>query len=310
MVNIRGLWTQTGVQTYEPTKFTIEPSYLRQFTTKEFDDANIAELFHENTKYKHDDYSLELGRAQVRFSADPDFKYLQGALRTDYPKKELVELPEPEEIDEGLGSVLARRRSRRVMSGESLSLQELSTLLQHSCGVTATGEAEISYGDETETIEQKLRAYPSGGALYPVEIYLLVMQETGDLTPGVYYYTPDKHALRVLKEDPELPEKTDDLFVEQGTELAAADSGVTFVLTGQFWRAMAKYGPRGYRNILQESGHLGQNITLVSQAMDLAHVPVAAYRDDELNDYLEIDGVDEAVVYSIYVGKQTGDSNE
>lgn len=300
LVDISGLWTQTGVQSWKPTELSIEPSYLKQFA--ETGESNVAELFHENTKYKHDEYSLALAQSQALFSGDPNFKFLQAALRPDYPKKELIELPEPGELDASVGSVLANRRSRRQMSGEDLDLEQLGTLLGNACGVTAAGEVEIPYGGESVTTEQTLRAYPSGGGLYPVETYLLVMQEGEQLDPGVYYYVPELHGLRVLRRDPELPDRTDELFVETGSELDASETGVTFVMTAQFWRAMAKYGPRGYRNILQESGHLAQNISLVAEAMELAHVPVAAYRDDEVNEYLGVDGVDEAVIYSVYVG--------
>lgn len=302
LVDIQALWTQTGVRSWKPTEHSVEPSYLKQFA--EANEGNIAELFHENTKYKHDEYSISLALSQAQFNGDPNFKYLQAALEPDYPKKELIELPEPEPLEQSLGETIHNRRSRRQMAGEPLDLQELSTLLQHSCGVTAAGKAEIPFGDETVETKQQLRAYPSGGGLYPVETYLLVMQKSDDLDPGLYYYVPEKHGLRVLKEDPDLLSRTDNLFVESGMNIEAVQSSVTFLFTAQFWRAMSKYGPRGYRNILQESGHISQNLVLAAEAMDLAHVPVAAYRDDAVNDYLDLDGVDEAVVYSVYIGKQ------
>ena len=54
---------------------------------------------------------------------------------------------------------------------------------------------------------------------------------------------------------------------------------VTFVITAEYGRITSKYGKRGIRYALIESGHLGQNIFLQAEAMGLACGIVGAFND-------------------------------
>lgn len=305
MVDLSVTRARLNSQEYKPTVFRFQPSYLDQLSKKEFSDGDLLELFHENTKYKHDSYDSQLGRSQTLFKRDPGLQFAQANVKPDYPTEPLIELPEPGSLEQRLDETLLDRHSRREMTGEPFTLEELSTLLKYGCGTNATGEVTVDTGEETETAVQSTRTYPSGGALYPVEIYLLVTQSSNDLDRGLYYYTADRHGLRVLDRDADVAERARedlfDVFEGSGDPSTAA---VTFVLTGHFWRARAKYGPRAYRNVLQESGHLAQNVLLAAEAMDKAAVPLASYRDDEVNEYLGIDGTEQAVLYAVSVGER------
>jgi SagB-type dehydrogenase family enzyme len=304
---------RTMSQEYEPSSFEIVSSYFDQFMEKEFTESDLAEVFHENTKYT-DQESLELGESAALFSNDPSMEYAQAKLKPDYRGEEKLELPEPGELDGNIGDVIRSRRSRRDQSGEGISLQELSTLLQHSCGVTGTQNIEPDEDDPFADVEKQFRAYASGGALYPSEIYLAVVNAGENLDQGLYYYVPEDHALRVLRrpdEDEDFAQAVDDLFATPQDVFDHQSSALKFLITGSFWRSKAKYGPRGYRFVLQESGHLGQNVLLAAEALDLAAVPLASFYDDYVNDFLGIDGVNEAVTYTISIGKPaSGDTHE
>ncbi|AGB17614.1 nitroreductase [Halovivax ruber XH-70] len=291
-------------QGYEPSQLRMDESYLDEFVAKEFRGEHLAELFHENTKYS-DKTNLKLGPSAAAFTKNPSYAYMQAQLSPDYDGYETIDLPEPDSLGESFTDAIERRRSVREQAGESLSLSQLSTLLKHSCGVSA----ERPIGEEG-TVLQEFRSYASGGALYPVEIYLAVVHGDDDLDRGLYYYVPDDHELRVLRRDDELPDRMDDLFALSEDVFDPATSSVVFMLTGAFWRSMAKYGPRGYRYILQESGHLGQNILLSAAAMELVSLPVAAFKDDSVNEYLDVDGVNEAVVYTLCVGHRADSENQ
>ncbi|MFC7081169.1 SagB/ThcOx family dehydrogenase [Halorussus caseinilyticus] len=300
-------------QEYEPSSFEFVSSYFEQFMEKEFGDGGLAELFHENTKYT-DQESLELGESAAMFSNDPSMEYAQAKLKPDYRGKERLDLPDPDELDARIDDVLASRRSQRDQSGEGLSLQELSTLLDHSCGTTGSQRIEPDEDDPFSDVEKPFRAYASGGALYPSEIYLAVVNEGENLDRGLYYYVPEDHALRVLRkpdEDEDFAQSVDDLFATPQDVFDHQSCAVKFLITGAFWRSKAKYGPRGYRFVLQETGHLGQNVLLVAEAMGLAAVPLASFYDDKVNEFLDIDGVDEAVTYTLSIGKsESGDTHE
>ena len=69
-----------------------------------------------------------------------------------------------------------------------------------------------------------------------------------------------------------------------------------------FDRTLRKYGPRGYRYILLEAGHVAQSICLLAQEAGLASLCVGGYLDGDLNAVLELEATEESVVYCIGVG--------
>ncbi|MGB2853106.1 MAG: nitroreductase family protein, partial [Dehalococcoidia bacterium] len=88
---------------------------------------------------------------------------------------EPVSLPEVRlTSDVSLEETLLHRRSIRDYTEEALSLAEVSQLLWAAQGITE------AWGGRTA---------PSAGALYPLEVYLVVGDVEG-LTPGVYQYRP------------------------------------------------------------------------------------------------------------------------
>lgn len=294
-------------QRYDPTKSSPSETYIDKYSQKEFTDGNIAELFHENTKFTEIE-DFQLGPSAGLFTQDTSFQFMQAKLAPDYRGKEKIELPSPEEVDRRIDDVVTSRRSNRDQTGEGISRQELSTLLHHSCG--KTGESVVGEPEDGDPVTKKFRAYASGGGLYPVEIYLTVPNAGPDLDAGRYYYAPESHVLRVLERDEDIGERLADTFGISADIYDPLTSAVTFTLTGTLWRSMAKYGPRGYRFILQESGHLAQNVLLLAEAMDLGAVPLAGFYDDKMNDFLNVNGVDETSLYTVAVGHMDGGEND
>lgn len=294
-------------QHYDPTKHSPSDTYIDEYSQKEFKDGNIAELFHENTKYSEVE-DFRLGPSAGLFTQETSLQFMQAKIAPDYRGKEKIELPEPEEVDRRIDEVIASRRSNRDQTGEGMSLQQLSTLLQHSCG--KTDEQVLGEPEGREPVTKKFRAYASGGGLYPVEIYLTVPNSGPNLDAGLYYYAPESHVLRVLERDEDIGDRLAETFGISPDIYDPLTSSVTFTLTGTVWRSMAKYGPRGYRFILQESGHLAQNVLLMAEAMDLGAVPLAGFYDNKMNDFLGINGVDEASLYTVSVGHVDGGEDD
>ena len=61
-------------------------------------------------------------------------------------------------------------------------------------------------------------------------------------------------------------------------------------------------GERGYRLVLLDAGHVGQNLVLVAELLGLPSLPISGYCDDALGEALGLDGVDEAVVHTVALG--------
>lgn len=272
-------------------------SYFEAFETSAFDPAGLATLFHENSKY-HEGLMGAARRSVVAFESAP-MAYTQAKLRADHPGRDRVRLPAPDPVSGvSLGQALRNRRSATRFAGGTITVRDLATILSNACGIT--GALEIDHDRFTTTIPKPLRAYPSAGGLYPVEVYLLVNDVTG-IPSGRYYYVPDRHDLRVIGTDGGERLGVDDAFVGIGGGAGAAS--VIVVLTAAFWRGMAKYGPRGYRYALQESGHLAQNLLLMAASLGLAALPIGGFYDDAVDGLIGIDGVNESTVYGVAIGQ-------
>ena len=195
-----------------------------------------------------------------------------------------ITLPEPRhDSDFSVEQSMLLRRSVRSFPDEPLTLQEVSQLLWAVQGITDF---------------MGRRTAPSAGALYPLEIYVVV-GNVQDLSPGVYKYKPGPHSL----------EKVMDGDVR--AELAGASLGqtsvrqgaVSFVITAIYERVTVKYGDRGVRYVHLEAGHATQNVCLQATALSLGTVTVGAFSDEQVTEVLNLP-VEEKPLYVLPVGKK------
>jgi SagB-type dehydrogenase family enzyme len=183
------------------------------------------------------------------------------------------------------------RRSSRTYSGAAVTRTDFDALLHTACGVTGS----IAAGGR----EVKLRAYPSSGALYAVEVYPVVFRVEG-LEPGVYHYRAIDHALEVVR-----PRMEPSLIVDAALPVEremVAGAAVLFCLTGCFPRHEQKYGEGGYRMLVAEAGHLSQNLILAATALGLTARPFGGVFDNLLNERLGLDTADEQFLLAVLVG--------
>lgn len=286
-------------QTYDPTVRKPSSHYFESYQNQLSEtETRIDELYHENTKLNPKN-EIDFTEAAQIFNSDPTAKAVRRRSHPDYATDEIIHLPVKTDREfETIDAVLESRRSRRRFSGDGLSTDELSDLLRYSLGVTE----EVGRTDETgDGPTESLRAYPSPGAMYPVEPYVVVPTSAGDVDAGIYYYVPEEHALRVLDRPEALRDELHDCIRDPTSR--SMDFSVLVGLAGAFQRTRMKYGPRGYRFALQESGHAAQNVLLVAEAMGLAGVPMADFYDERLNEFLGVDGVNESVLYLLCLGK-------
>jgi SagB-type dehydrogenase family enzyme len=196
---------------------------------------------------------------------------------------ESVALPEPRTNSEtSVEGALSRRRSVREYSDDPLTLSEVGQLLWAAQGIT---------GDN-----QRYRAAPSAGALYPLELYVAA-KKVEDLAPGVYRYRPDSHALVPVIEG------------DVGAALARAalgqewieDGAIVLTFAAVYERTTQKYGARGRQYVHMELGHAAQNVYLQAEALDLGTVAIGAFDEGEVR---RVTGManDEVPLYLMPVG--------
>lgn len=186
------------------------------------------------------------------------------------------------------------RTSRRKFQKSTLTLRDISALVQYSCGINRGAQID-------KTGKERIRSYrvqPSAGALYPIEMYILLRDTAEGIRPGLYHYNVKMHALELLNDKQFSDEEFAKIFVDTWETGAAA----IIFLTAVFHRTQSKYGERGYRHVLLEAGHIGQNLYLVSDALGLGCCAIGGTRDEEIERLLDIDGVNESLVYTLVVG--------
>jgi SagB-type dehydrogenase family enzyme len=176
-----------------------------------------------------------------------------------------ISLPDPRLKGEmTLEEAILERRSRRDFKDSPLTLGEISQILWAAQGIT----------DETG-----LRAAPSAGALYPLDLYLVVgKQGVEGLKEGVYHYLPHSHSLELtLGED--VRQTLARLSAEQ---MFIAEAPLSLLITAEYERTTKKYGDRGVRYVHMEAGHVAQNVYLQAEALGLGTVTVGAFQDEEI----------------------------
>ena len=168
------------------------------------------------------------------------------------------------------------RRSVREFTQESLDMEAISQLLWSTYGLTG---------------DQGLRAAPSAGAFYPLELYVA----TAD---GLYQYDPASHTLSQVKEGDLRPS-----LREHSLDQACVTSApAVFVFTAIYERTCAEYGGRGRMYVHMDVGHAAQNLLLQAVALRLAGVPIGAFSDREVAQILRL-RKGERPLYLIPVGQ-------
>jgi SagB-type dehydrogenase family enzyme len=169
---------------------------------------------------------------------------------------ERIEVPRPKkEGGPPLADLLERRRSVRDFAPRELTWSEIGQLLWAAQGIT-----DRTFG---------LRAAPSAGALYPLEIDAVTAS-------GVFRYKPDGHTL-VQREPHDVRPGLARAALDQGSIAAAP---CVFAISAVPARTMHRYGHRGTRYVHMEAGHAAQNLLLQAQALGLGGVPVGAFDDE------------------------------
>jgi SagB-type dehydrogenase family enzyme len=248
-----------------------------------------SEVYHENSKLRPDDVALYSWMQFVNTS--PAVRRLISRPLSRFRGYPVVPLPE-ERPDPtcALAKVLSGRRSVRRFSGDPISLSTLARILRLGDGLVGAQRGD-------DGTEWGLRTAPSGGALYPIELYCAVMRVDG-LAPGLYGYDVAQHQLQLLRQ----ADLTEALAECTALGSAMRQACVCILMGALFRRSRFKYGERAYRFVLLEAGHIGQNLLLAAESEGLGAVPVGGFMDDQMNELLRFDGVEEAVVYLVVIG--------
>ncbi|MFZ7944913.1 MULTISPECIES: SagB family peptide dehydrogenase [Bacillaceae] len=173
------------------------------------------------------------------------------------------------------------------------SLKELGHFLWYVYGITQYAQSAL-FGD-TEGIEdasyaQLLRRFvPSGGALYPNELYVYIKMK--DAPIGLYHYDAAHHRLLLLREG------NYDSYLSRslGNSCDLSDSFCTVFISTLFWKNFYKYNNFSYRLQGLDAGVLiGQSLE-VAKRIGFSSRVYYQFLDRSINHLLGLSNQDESV---------------
>jgi SagB-type dehydrogenase family enzyme len=250
---------------------------------------DAAEEFHEASKLSRGFGDRPIGAYLLESDAWLRVTSLRAAKR--HPHRPVVHLPAPALPAASLAEAIEARRSAQVFADDPLAFDTLSTVLYAAYGV------KEPYIEGDPPPRPPRRTVPSGGALYPLEIYVLAWN-VRRLHRGLYHFDPIRHVLERLRAgDLEREVRAAMIYAEP-----ALTCGALLVVSAMFWRSRFKYGLRGYRFVLLEAGHVVQNVQLAAAALGLGSLPMGGYFDRSLDEVLDVDGVNESALYCVAIG--------
>ncbi len=242
---------------------------------------DFSSLFHQSSKDLRD-------KGRVNIPLDPSTWPPEWTTiyYKSYPRSPKIKLSPRAPLSGDYSEILRKRHSTRSFKQQPVDKEKLSQLLLYSCGMAERGR------------DYPARAYPSGGARFPIEIYPVVFSGNKDIPSGVYHYNVKEHELDVLWQRPFTKAQIADLFTYEWIQNAS----FALIMTGVFWRNQIKYGERGYRYVLLEAGHISENVYLTATALDIGCCAMGGMKDNNIERLLDIDGITESVVHSLILG--------
>ena len=190
------------------------------------------------------------------------------------PRAELADDPLSGRADSRLSveSAIRARRSPLVFLPEAIDAADLAFVLAMA---RADARLERSPGVELFAIVHRVRGIDPG--LHAVDGRRLVRVRAGDLRDAL----------------------TDACLGQDKAGLAAA----ALLMVAEPAQAVARSGPRAYRDLLVECGAIGERIYLAAESVQLGARNLAAFHDDELGELLGFGAEGRAVLHLTLLGR-------
>jgi len=191
----------------------------------------------------------------------------------------LLRLQEEEQPKDTTEQVILRRGSTRAFDkSESITLAQLSTILDHA-----------TQGLSADFLE------PPGAQLN--DLYLIVHSVQG-LKSGAYFFRREQNTVELLKQG-EFRAEARHLGLEQ--ELPA-DACVDIFFLADLKLILERYGNRGYRAVQLEAGAIGGRMYLAAYAQHLGATGLTFF-DDDVIDFFSPHAKDKSAIFLLAIGK-------
>lgn len=196
--------------------------------------------------------------------------------RTETSCLNQIKLAENLQTGDGIEETIIRRGSTRAFSHDSISFEQLSTILQRST-------RGINSDFENNTMN---------------DIYLIINAVDG-LKQGAYFYNREGNSLEILQAA-NLREIAGHLGLDQNLPRDASAS-IFFMIDLQ--RILEKFGNRGYRVAQIDAGITAGRMYLASYALNIGATGLTFY-DDEVTKFFSPHASNKSVMFMLAVGKK------
>ena len=174
---------------------------------------------------------------------------------------------------------IENRRSARQFENIKVSLRDALILCHYS-------------------YSRAIHAVPSGGALYPLKLFVLFPKNIQESDGGYFEYDPINDELCKIDTEPDI-EKLRFCF---NMEEIGLGSWCQIVICADLMRHGGKYANRGYRLTLIECGQVAENISLCCEQLGLASCEFGGILEEPLKEELLITNPNIDPILAIGIG--------
>ncbi|RFB18935.1 SagB/ThcOx family dehydrogenase [Bacillus sp. HNG] len=156
-------------------------------------------------------------------------------------------------------------------------------------GLSQISQSAITTNQEVDLMQSYRRFVPSGGALYPNEVYVYLKLE--DLPVGVYHYDVARHRLVLLREG------NFDFYINQalGHRIDLSTCFGTVFISTMFWKNFFKYHNFSYRLQGLDTGVLIGQLLEVAKRFGFETGVYFQFLDNAINHLLGLSEKEESV---------------
>lgn len=187
--------------------------------------------------------------------------------------------------------IINHRKSTREYVSMNLSFNYFSQILEGLCDM----HRNQAYSD----ITVPTRGYASGGGLYPITLYFLVLN-VENLKPGWYKLQPHTHSVLLLSE----LDDSKDIDIVSGENIEVKKASFLVFYGYDLTKSYPKYGESSLQLGLIEVGEISQLIDMFVTSLSLGSCQSAGFNKNLVQKLLQLDGVTEQILHSQIIGEK------
>lgn len=170
------------------------------------------------------------------------------------------------DMNSALLPIRTKRRSCRSFAKTKLTINQIGSICNFAYSIPG-------------------HSVPSGGALYPLKIYVLIEEDQVGIKSGYYEYNAEQNNFILFNNDVDI-EQLKYCFNQEEMPFG---SSIQIIIAADLNRQPYKYANRGYRLTLIEAGHAAENISLYCAEKGLGSCEMGGVQDEPLKQELNLD---------------------